>query len=163
MGDKKRLQGLASDSINPGKITYEDYMRASDPEKYGGKISHKDREEYLGSLDITDPYYNLATFLGQAAYNKDDEGNLNIVDAFDFNEGTKGPARTYANAFEDGPVEGIMKLVDYFEDPPIFGFGMSGQSDEERKNFLRRLYSTIRYAGGQLMDKSEPIGVDIKI
>ena len=163
MGDKERLLGLASNSINPGKITYEDYMRASDPEKYEGKISHKDREEYLGSLDITDPYYNLATFLGQAAYNKDDEGNLNIVDSFDFNEGTKGPARTYANAFEDGPVEGIMKLVDYFEDPPSFGFGMSGQSDEERKKFLRRLYSTIRYAGGQLMDKSEPIGVNIKI
>ena len=160
MGDKKRLLGLASSSINPGKITYEDYMRASDPEKYGGKISHKDRDEYLGSLDITDPYYNLATFLGQAAYNKDDEGILNIVDSFDFNEGTKGPSRKYSDAFEEGPVEGIMNLVKYFKDTPSYGFGMSG---EDKNNFLKKLYSTMRYAGGQLMDISEPIGVDIKI
>ncbi len=160
MGDRERLLELASNSIEPGKITYKDYMRASNPEKYKDKISSEDVDEYLGSLDITDPFYNLATFLGQAAYKKDDEGILNIVDSFDFNEGTKGPSRKYEDAFEEGPVEGIMNLVKYFKDTPSYGFGMSG---EDKNNLLKKLYSTMRYAGGQLMDKSEPIGVDIKI
>ena len=160
MGDRERLLKLASNSIEPGKISYEDYMLASNPEKYKDGITNEDVDEYLGKLDVTDPYYNLATFLGNATYKKNKEGILNVTDSFDFNEGTKGPSRKYADAFEEGPIEGIMNLVKYFKDTPSYGFGMSG---EDKNNFLKKLYSTMRYAGGQLMDKSEPIGVDLKI
>jgi len=168
MGDRERLLELTSNSVKPGRIGYEDYMMASDPVQYQ---PHKqedvfgwaDRNKFLGSLDITDPYYNLATFLGQAGYKKDKEGILNITDSFDFNEGAGGVASKYANAFEDGPVEGIMNIAKYFKDSPSYSWGLTGQSDEDRKNLFRRLYSTLRYAGGQFMDTSKPIGVDIKI
>ena len=162
MGDRERLLELTSNSYDPGRLSYEDYMMASDPVKYQPHkqedvFSHSDINEYLGSLDITDPYYNLATSIGGASYEKDNKGVLQVKDNYGF---WRDKSRL------DDPEslsEGIMNVIDYAKDVPVYGYGMSGQSEEELTNPKRKLWSILHYMGDQLKHSSKPIGVDLNI
>lgn len=77
-------QLIAFKGGDEGSIQYPDYVRFSDAErKRTGRYTALSVMPSI--LSMGDPYGNVQTSLGRFRYYKDADGNLSIVDTYDFN------------------------------------------------------------------------------
>ena len=92
------LKNLIETTSNRGDVQYSDYIKFMRKQKEEGTLPASLVPSFLSTLD---PIGNLQTTLGRFTYYRDAEGNLIVVDKYNFNKiseqkGIFGALRNYA-------------------------------------------------------------------